>query len=292
MTKKWILGKHILVNGNCSNLEDMELLMGDEKCVLLLTDPPYNNQNPKGCQRHAVTKQMKTGKEAHQDNRMIFFNCFSRDCYFMRILTECFASVFNYVQPGAAVYCFTSDKYFGMIDMLMDGFKTPLRNHIVWVKKSLIPGWSDWQMQSELIFYGCYQPPLNNGQRVVNYKNIKNNKNNASAPVDRTISNVWQVQSGEKVKAGHPTAKPVDLLVIPIKQNTFEGDIVLDPFGGGGSTLIACERCNRKARLIEIDPYYCDVIISEFIKETGQKAYLVNENNELEEYLPAIEHDN
>ena len=130
---------------------------------------------------------------------------------------------------------------------------------IIWLKQSAGMGWQDYRAQHEPILYGW-----------------KEGKGRHFFCGDRSKTTVWQINRDSTIKYKHPTQKPVSLPEEAIKNSSIECDVILDLFGGSGSTLIACEKTGRYARLMEIDPKYCDVIVKRFEDFTGKKAELIN----------------
>jgi DNA modification methylase len=159
-------------------------------------------------------------------------------------------------KSGTSYYvCFTWRTYNEFFNALKEIGLTP-SNCIVWDKKSVGLGFSNYRPQHEFIFY--IKGGLWNG--------------------DNAQSDVWYGSRGAVVKYVHPTQKPVELIEKAINNSSKSGDIILDLFGGSGSTLIACEKQNRHARLMELDPKYCDVIVKRWEDFTGKKAVLLLES--------------
>jgi site-specific DNA-methyltransferase (adenine-specific) len=130
------------------------------------------------------------------------------------------------------------------------------RQTLIWVKNSFVLGRSDFHYRHEPIFYG-WTPGAAHQE-----------------PPDRKQDSVWEIPRPKRSEE-HPTMKPLELIIRAIRNSTNKGQIVLDPFGGSGSTLIAAEQTGRKARLIELDPKYCDVIVTRWQNLTGEKAELI-----------------
>ena len=155
-------------------------------------------------------------------------------------------------QGGSAYICFTWRTYSEFYKAITDaGFN--IKNCLVWDKRSIGLGQSHYRPQHEFIFY-C-------GQQWYG---------------DKSQSDVWQMSRGSTSNYVHPTQKPVEIISKAIRNSSKKEDIILDSFGGSGSTLIACEKLIRKARIMELDPKYCDVIIKRWENYTGLQAKKIN----------------
>lgn len=175
---------------------------------------------------------------------------------FYAFLRAAFAAMFDCVEKGASIYVFHADTEGvnfrkAMVDA---GFK--LSQCLVWVKQTIVLGRQDYHWKHEPILYGW---KLGAAHRWFS---------------DRSQSTVWNFDRPSRNDV-HPTMKPVQMLEYAISNSSQSGELVLDPFGGSGSTLIACENLGRKARLCELDPRYCDVIVRRWEQYTGKKAVLI-----------------
>lgn len=232
----WILGKHRLLCGDSTSLEDVSLLMGDDKADLWLTDPPYN-----------VAYQGKT-KDA-----LTIQNDELDDESFRRFLVSAYSAADAVLKEGAAFYIWHADhEGFNFRGACRDiGWK--VRECLVWVKNAFVLGRQDYQWRHEPCLYGWKDGSSHNWFS------------------DRSQSTVLEFNRPSR-NGEHPTMKPVELFRYLIGNSTRKDGVVLDSFGGSGTTLIACEDIGRKARLVELDPSYCDVIIERWQNFTGQKA--------------------
>jgi DNA modification methylase len=172
------------------------------------------------------------------------------------LLRGAFGNYFAVSKSGASIYCFHSDKCADIFHKVFREF-FHFSSMIIWAKNSLTLSQTDYQSQHEPCLYGW----MDNGTH--------------SWHSDRKQTSVWKFDK-ERVE-GHTTPKPVALVERAILNSSKGGDSIIDLFGGSGSTLIACEKLNRNARLMELDPKYCDVIIKRWEDFTGQKAELINE---------------
>ena len=157
------------------------------------------------------------------------------------------------LKKGSSSYiCFTWRTYSEFEKSLIES-NYKIKNCVVWNKKSIGLGNSHYRPQHEFIFY-C-------GEQWYG---------------DKSQSDVWEMSRGSTVKYVHPTQKPVELIEKALKNSSKKDDIIIDCFGGSGSTLIACEKTNRKCRMMELDPKYIDAIIKRWEDYTGKKAELIN----------------
>ena len=248
------LGEHRLICGDCTNADTLAVLMAGAKADLLLTDPPYN-----------VDYTGKTKENLKIDNDK------KSDADFNRFLTAAYKAMFNVAKAGATYYIFyaqvNSDIF---INALKEAGYKP-HQYLVWVKNVFALSHNDYKWKHEPIMYGWkdgashnFYGALNDSTVFDKKKNIeKMTKDELKAELKRIENAIPQDIIYEKKpprNSEHPTMKPVEILARLIKNSTKSDDIVLDPFGGSGSTLIAAEKTGRIARLCELDPHYCDVI--------------------------------
>ena len=227
----WILGRHRLICGDATNPEDMARLMDGVKANLVVTDPPYN-----------VAYQSKDGKTIQNDSM--------GDAAFYEFLLAAFKNMTAYMAEGGSAYIFHADTEGLNFRRAFKDAGFHISGVCIWVKNSLVLGRSPYQWQHEPVLFGW----LPNGT----HKWFS----------DRKQSTIWNYDKPKQSKE-HPTMKPVPLLAYPIKNSSAPNGIVLDPFGGSGSTLIACEQTDRICRTIEIDPKYASVIVLRYAIEYG-----------------------
>lgn len=232
----WILGTHRLMCGDSTSVEDVQELMGGGIADLWLTDPPYN-----------VAYQGKT-KDA-----LTIQNDEMDDESFRRFLVSAYSAADSVLKEGAAFYIWHADSEgFNFRGACRDvGWK--VRECLIWSKNTFVLGRQDYQWQHEPCLYGWKDGAAHNWYS------------------DRSQTTILEFDRPNR-NAEHPTMKPVGLFQYLIGNSTKRGDIVLDSFGGSGTTLIACEQSGRSARIIELDPCYCDVIIERWQNLTGQRA--------------------
>jgi DNA modification methylase len=234
----WLLGNHKLLVGDATVQPDVERLMSAESADLVFTDPPYN------VDYEGYTEE----KLKIQSDRM------SAGDYraFLRSIFQAYRSL---AKPGASLYvCHPSSSQREFQDaMEAAGFE--IRCQVIWAKNTFAWGFGRYKFQHEPIFYTHVA-----GQSDAWYG-------------DRSQSTLWH-ENKPAANRLHPTMKPVELIERALLNSSKAGDIVVDLFGGSGSTLVACERRGRKARLLEIDPKYADVIIRRYQEYTGRPAEL------------------
>ena len=239
----WILGEHRLLCGDSTNLEDVERLMDGEQADMVFTDPPYNvDYSGRGSNNLGTIKN-----DSMSDGD---FDAFLRDV---------FASYVASMKPLASIYVCHPDSQsapkIGFERAFADCFTKS--STIIWVKQSAGMGWQDYRCQHEPILYGW-----------------KAGRGKHQFYGDRTKTTVWNVRRDAQAGYVHPTQKPVALVEESLFNSSKGSDVVLDLFGGSGSTLIACQKNGRKARLMELDPKYCDVIVKRWEQYTSEQATL------------------
>lgn len=234
------LGSHRLMCGDSTSLEDVAKLMGEEKADMLLTDPPYN-----------VAYEGKT------EDKLTIKNDNMSDGNFRDFLVNAFKAADSVMKPGAVFYIWHADSEgYNFRGACFDaGWK--VRQCIIWNKNSMVLGRQDYQWKHEPCLYGW--------------------KDGASHlwASDRKQTTVIDFNRPTKADI-HPTMKPVGLFDYQIKNNTKQGDIVLDLFNGSGTTIMACEQNKRVARCMELDPRYVDAAIKRWEDFTGEKAVKLN----------------
>lgn len=229
----WTVGKHRLMCGDATSKEDVQILMGDTKGNLILTDPPYG-----------VSFKSSSGLTIENDSM--------KNDEFYNFLLSAFKNMADHLEKGGSAYVFHADtEGLNFRKAFVDsGFH--LAGCCIWVKNSLVLGRSDYQWQHEPVLYGFMQ----------------NGKHRWYS--DRKQTTIWNFDKPKK-NSNHPTSKPLDLLSYPIGNSTQENAVVIDTFGGSGSTLIACEKMNRICYTMELDEKYASVILRRYVEDTGDK---------------------
>ena len=247
----WIMGEHRLLCGDSTSEADMKKLMAGELADMVFTDPPYNvNYGDTAKDKLRSKGGAKAGRKIMNDNLGDDFEGF---------LTAACKNILAHTK-GALYICMSSSE----LDTLQSAFRNAggkWSTFIIWAKNTFTLGRSDYQRQYEPILYGWKDG---------------NDRYWCGA---RDQGDVWFYNKPQKNDL-HPTMKPVDLVVRGIKNSSKTLDIVLDPFGGSGSTLIAAEHTGRQARLIELDPKYVDVIVRRWQEMTGLQATLSGTDQE------------
>lgn len=228
----WILGRHRLMCGDSTRAEDVARLMDGMKANLCITDPPYNCSYEGG-----------TGLTIMNDK-------WTDSQKFYEFLLAAFKNAYNVMADGSAFYCFHSDaekvNFFNATVNAGFHYSTTC----IWVKNSLVIGRMDYQMRHEPVLYA--------------FKDTAKHKFYG----DRKQTTVWEFDRPAKSKL-HPTMKTLPLIAYPMKNSSQENGIVIDLFGGSGSTLIAAEKLNRICCTMELDPKYASVIVRRYIEEAG-----------------------
>lgn len=272
----WLLGPHRVLCGNSTSIDDIARLCGTELVDCVWTDPPYN-----------VAYETKAGKIANDDLGDAEFHAFLADAY---------TAMWSVMKKGAAIYVAHADTE-GLnfrSAFKQAGFK--LSGCIIWRKDSLVLGRSDYQWQHEPILYG-WKPGSGHrwygGRKQTTIQSLGDGSpfiDLGDGRFEVTIGNQKLIVTGEakveelvpsiidepkpKRSSEHPTMKPVALIERMLKHSARPHDIILDPFGGSGSTLMAAERLGMEARLCELSPAYVDVIVKRWEDWTGRKAVL------------------
>lgn len=234
----WILGNHKVLVGDATNPSDVGRLMAGDTADLIFTDPPYN-----------------VNYEGYTEDRLKIQGDRMTDEQFTQFLDAAFRACRSVLKLGASLYVCHSSSWQREFQNSLDGAGFEVRCQIIWAKNTFAWGFGRYKFQHEPIFDAHV-----GGEKDPWYG-------------DKSQSTLWE----EKKPAAnrlHPTMKPVELIERALLNSSKAGDVVADLFGGSGSTLIACERQNRSARLMEIDPGYADVIVRRWQDYTGRSAQI------------------
>ena len=226
----WMLGEHRLLCGDSTKPETYELLMNGKKAQLVVTDPPYN-VDYKG-----TAGKIKNDKMAEDQ--------------FEQFLLAAYSQMYESMTDDASIYVFHSDCHGLAFRKAFEEAGFYLSGCCIWKKQSLVLGRSPYQWQHEPVLFGWKK------------------KGKHQWYTGRKESTIWEFDKPKK-NADHPTMKPVALVAYPIMNSTMTGCLVLDPFGGSGSTLIACEQTGRICYTVELDEKFCDVIVKRYIDQVG-----------------------
>ena len=227
----WQLGEHRLVCGDSTNPETLELLMAGKQANLVITDPPYN-----------VNYEGSAGK--------IKNDSWSDSDAFYHFLLDAFVNAEAHMASDASIYVFHADTEGLNFRRAFQDAGFYLSGCCIWKKQSLVLGRSPYQWIHEPVLFGWKQ------------------KGKHQWYTGRKETTVWEFDKPKK-NGEHPTMKPIPLLAYPIMNSSMTNSIVLDIFGGSGSTLIACEQTGRICRTVELDEKFCDVIVKRYIEQVG-----------------------
>jgi len=243
----WLLGNHKLLVGDATARPDIDRLMAGDAADLVFTDPPYN-----------------VDYEGYTEERLKIKGDRMSDADFKQFLENTFRSYRTVLKAGASLYTCHSSSWQREFQNALEASGFEIRCQIIWAKNTFAWGFGRYKFQHEPIFYAHVA-----GQKDSWYG-------------DKSQSTLWE----EKKPAAnrlHPTAKPIELIERALINSSKSGDIAVDLFGGSGSTLIACERRGREARLMEIDPRYADVIVRRWQEFTSKQAVLEGDGRTFDE---------
>jgi DNA modification methylase len=226
----WMLGEHRLFCGDSTKSETFDLLMNGKKANLVVTDPPYN-----------VDYKGSAGKIKNDS---------MAEDQFEQFLLAAYQQMEAAMADDASIYVFHSDSHGLAFRKAFEEAGFYLSGCCIWKKQSLVLGRSPYQWQHEPVLFGWKK------------------KGKHQWYTGRKESTIWEFDKPKKNK-DHPTMKPIALVSYPIMNSTMTGCLVLDPFGGSGSTLIACEQTGRVCYTVELDEKFCDVIVRRYIEQVG-----------------------
>ena len=236
----WQLGSHRLLCGDATNIKDLEILTDGFRADMVFTDPPYGIDYSGGRTQVVATKQ---------------YGKLKNDNLGQKETGELISHLFNFVKAEGDVYiCVSPINQKPFLDILHNKSKK-LDGVIVWDKQNAGLGYMAYRRQCEFIYF-IKGKPFKKG--------------------DKSDFDLWKIARDNSTDYKHGTQKPVELVARAIINSSKKEDLILDYFLGSGSTLIACEKTNRKCYGMELDPHYCDVIIKRWEDYTGQKAELLN----------------
>ena len=241
----WQLGKHRVICGDSTKAETYKQLLDDRKANLVVTDPPYN-----------VDVEETAGK---------ILNDNMSDGDFYQFLLSMFTQVENHMEDDASIYVFHADTEGLNFRKAFKDAGFYLSGCCIWKKNSLVLGRSPYQWQHEPCLYGWKK------------------KGKHQWFSDRKQTTIWEYDRPKSSK-DHPTMKPIQLIAYPIQNSSMRGTIVLDPFLGSGSTLIAADQTGRVCYGIELDEKFVDVIVKRYIEVTGDTEVTVQRNHEVLTY--------
>lgn len=261
------LGRHRLMCGDSTNQEQVQKLMDGQLADMVFTDPPYN-VNYSGRGENTSNTIMNDHMEREQ---------------FQEFLDNVFKSYTVATKPEAPMYCCYASRTHREFENAMEKTGWEIKNQIIWVKMVASMGWGDYRWKHEPILYahkhGSPTPFFGDRKQYTEWKEEKSDieildmVKKMISKEEEGDSTVWRLHRDSKYD--HPTQKPLQLVKIALQNSSKRGGIVLDLFGGSGSTLIACEQSDRTCYTMELDPKYVDVIIARYERETQDKAILI-----------------
>jgi DNA modification methylase len=247
----WLLGKHRLFCGDSTSEDDVKMLMQDDKADMVFTDPPWNVNY--GAIDHPSWKSRTIMNDAMPTED------------FKEFMSSTFKVMNQFSKDGCMTYIVMSAQEWGNMMLALKDNQYHWSSTVIWNKDSLVLSRKDYHTKYEPIWYGW-----KDGQARLH-------------PLDdRKQCDVWDIPR-PKISELHPTMKPVDLVIRAIKNSSNIKDIVLDLFGGSGTTLIACIDTDRRCMMMELDPRYADVIINRYAEKVGSNAdvYLMRDGKKI-----------
>jgi DNA modification methylase len=261
------MGQHRIICGDSTDPRTYQQLMGDDQADAVWTDPPYN-----------------VGYVGGTEDQLTIAGDRQEEMEFEAFLRRFFACAFTYTKKGGAIYVCHSDTGGGVFRRTFIAEGWMLKQCLVWVKNAFVLGRQDYHWQHEPILYGWKPGAAHTwiGPRTgatvlddeVRLVKLKRDEMLAMLTEMRNTSTVLREDKPSR-STEHPTMKPVRLITRTLENHVRPGDIVLDPFAGSGSTMVACEILGAGARLVEIDPHYVDVVVKRYEELTGKKATVV-----------------
>jgi len=265
----WLLGDHRLMCGDSTKKEDVDKLMAGDSADLVFTDPPYGvsyvgSNNPNGKEWTMIANDDLRGDTLEQ------------------FLAAAFANLANHLKKGGAFYIWFASSNHIQFETAIKAAGLKVKQELIW-DKGMVLGHSDYHWSYEPCLYGCHEDTNSTwygdrSQKTLLAYNRTDIRNMTKESMEKMLlamhegRSVWRISRDNVQEYVHPTQKPVTLAGTAIKNSSAPNNIILDLFGGSGSTLIAAEQLDRKCRMMEFDPHYCDVIIARWEKFTGQTA--------------------
>lgn len=266
------LGDHILMCGDSTKLEDINKIARSGEIDLVITDPPYNVEY-----EGKKKKREKIKNDSMQEDE------------FSKFLKGVFSNIKELLKTGGAFYVWHADRNRFIFSKSLRDAGLEERQNLIWIKNNITIGRSDYQWKHEPCLYGWKEGAAHyfiaDFTNTSVYDDVPNlarmNKNELKEYAKKLLEIIEDgttIMREDKPLTSplHPTMKPITLIAKQIKNSSKKGELVLDLFGGSGTTLIAAEQTGRKSRIIELDPIYVDVIIARWEKFTGQKARKIN----------------
>jgi len=267
------MGGHRLLCGDSTSAQDWQTLMRGEQATLILTDPPYNM---------AYEGVGRTPKHKRQANKITNDNLSDEE--FREFLLQAYGNMQENLVDGGSFYIFYKELGTGVFITSLSAAGLTFKQELIWAKNQIVIGGAKYQNMYEPILFGCkgktvkYWYAGRKERSVIESTDYMDDKE-----LIETIRELQERLDGDVIREKknsvndlHPTMKPLRLLGRLIGNSSLPGDIVVDCFGGSGSTMMACEQMGRKCYMIEYEPRYCDVIVDRWEALSGKKAVLVD----------------
>ena len=262
------LGRHRILCGDATKIEDVERLMDGNKADMVFTDPPYNcDYSGRGENTSERILNDKMSNESFDTFLGEIFKRYSENC-----------------KAGGGWYIFHSSSTQHQFQKAIEKSGWNVKNQIIWNKPTASMGWGDYRWKHEPMFYCGKEKTVFYGDRtnstILDFHKSEQQLINWAKKVKRDEQNgkttIWTMKRDSVQGYKHPTQKPVELITYALFNSSKADDIVLDLFGGSGSTLIACQKTNRICYTMELDPKYIDVIVQRYINYTGNNEIIKN----------------
>lgn len=255
---KWLIGRHTLMCGDSTSKSDVLHLMDGEKAQIVFTDPPWN----------VNYGSAKVTDDPNRFKQRAIMNDFMGTEDFKKFMITTFENMSLASEEGCMTYVVMSAQEWGNMMLALAANDYHWSSTIIWNKDRLVLSRKDYHTKYEPIWYGW-----------------KEGKARLVPLEDRKQSDVWDIERPSRSDE-HPTMKPIELVAKALLNSSFNGNIVMDLFGGSGTTLLAAEQTSRIAFLMELDPKYCDVIVNRFLRFTGEEEeiFLVRNGEKIPYY--------
>lgn len=264
----WKLGDHILICGDSTDQATLDKLMGDDKADLMFTDPPYN-----------VNVENSDGMQILNDNMT--------ESDFQKFITAAMKAAASQLKAGGAFYIWYADSEAISFRQALKESNLSFKQCLIWVKNSFNFGRQDYKWQHEPCLYGWKEGEAHYFVEEFNHPTVMDDQKDIDKMTKQELADILKairlatpttvIREDKPTKNDlHPTMKPVLMCAELIRKSSRQGELVLDPFGGSGSTLIACEEMGRRCRTCELDEHYASVIVKRWEDLTSQKAEKIN----------------
>lgn len=253
----WQLGEHRLLCGDSTQKASYEAILGQKRASMVFTDPPYNV----GYSYDWRSDMHKGKKVAHR-----FFSDKKTEKQYSDFIKNVFVNCFDFCKDNSNFYCWYASKFHAIVENAIKEAGWKISQQLIWMKNYPV-------LSSGQDFHRTFEPCLHGWKGKAHFYNkIGNLRDIINWEDFHDLFDVWFEKRDKLGDYKHPTQKPIKLAERALKKSSKSGDIILEPFCGSGSTLIACEQLKRNCYAIELDPIYCDVIIKRYELFTSNKA--------------------